>query len=57
MLKGAVVGSFGIVWKAAGGKLSHVQMIADAPATDAFFGTGLITAIAPLEIFFLSAFH
>jgi len=46
MFERAVVGAFGIIGKNAGGQFSHVEMIADTVATDAFARARFIAAVA-----------
>ena len=57
MLKGTVVGPFGIVGETAGRKLAAFYMIADTLAAYTLTGTRFVAAIARLEILFFHAFH
>jgi hypothetical protein len=57
MLKRPVVGPFCIIGKATAGKLSALQMIAEALAADPFPRTGVVTAVTGCHIPSLIAFH
>lgn len=57
MLKGAVVGSFRVLWETAGGQLPLLYMIGEAVTADAFSTAGIIRAVAPVEVRLFFAFH
>ena len=57
MLKGPVVGSLRIIWKAAARKLPRIQVIPEALAAYTFPGTRIVTAVARLEVFLFFTFH
>ena len=57
MLKRAIPALFGIIRKTAARKLSHLQMVCQAFAADAFPWTGIIGAIAVFHVLFFVAFH
>jgi len=48
MLEGAVVSALGFVRKTAAGQFAHLEMVAQALATDAFSGAGAVAAVAVL---------
>lgn len=56
VLNAAVIRLFYIVGEKTRGKFSLLQMIVQAFTTDAFLGTRLISAIAPLFVFFYLTF-
>ena len=57
MLKGSVVRALGVPRKATGGKLPALEMITQAFAANPLSGTGLITAIALLQMLFFFTLH
>ena len=57
MFKGAVVGSFRVLWKTAGGQLPLLYMIGEAVTADAFSAAGIIRAVAPVKILLFFAIH
>jgi hypothetical protein len=52
----AIVGSFDVIRKQAGGKLLHVPVILEAFAADAFAAAWLPGAVAILHVFFAVTF-
>lgn len=57
MFEGAIVGTLRITVEAAGGKLTHLEMILQAVAADPLAATWVIGTAAPIKILFLLAFH
>jgi hypothetical protein len=57
MLEGPVIGAFRICRKKAGGYFPAFQMITNAITAHSLFGTGVIAAIAVLQILFLLTIH
>lgn len=57
MFKRPVIGSFGLCWKTAGGKLSHLKMISDALAAYPLFFTRFVAAIAFFQVLSLVTLH
>ncbi len=57
MFKGTVVGPLGVLREATAGKLTTLEMILEAITADALSRTGIVAAIALLEVLVLLAVH
>jgi hypothetical protein len=57
MFKGSVVGGFCILWEGTGGELTHLQVVLNALATDAFTGARGISAVTIAKISFFITLH
>jgi hypothetical protein len=57
MFEGSVPGFFGLVGKAASGKLAAFEVVADALTANPLARAGFVAAIAGFEIFFFLTLH
>lgn len=57
MLKGSVIGSFGVLWEKAARQLPFLQVIGNAVAADSLAGAGFVGAAADFQVSFFFAVH